>query len=183
MSLIFILSGCSTLVVDVDYDSSYSFKTNTNYAVVYNPKESDDTLISDRIQRAIKAQLDAKGYEEVTKDRADLVFVFHVNVMQRSDLRTDYEMVGYGGYGYGGAWGYGGFGGYRTGTMLVEKPSIYRWKEGKLVVDALNTKSKKIVWRGILKDELSNKSSSAEDKTEYINSIIKKLFKSFPKGF
>jgi hypothetical protein len=181
ISLAFLMSACSTLKVDVDYDSSYNFTDKIKYAIVHNSKEGDNTLVNDRIQKAIETQLDAKNYEEVAKDKADLVFVFHVNVMQRSDIRSDYEMIGYRSYGYGGAWGYRGFGGYSRTPVLVEKPSLYRWKEGRLVIDALNTKSKKIVWRGIVKDELSDGSSSAEEKTKYINSVVGKLFKKFPK--
>jgi len=181
VSLAFLLSACSALKVDVDYDSSYNFTSKTKYAILHNVREDENSLINERIQRAIKAQLDAKGYEEVPKENADLIFVFHVNVMQRSDIRSDYQMIGYNNYGYGGAWGYRGFGGYSRTPVLVEKPSVYRWKEGRLVIDALNTKSKKIVWRGIVKDELSNGSSSSEEKTKYINSVVGKLFKKFPK--
>jgi len=182
LCLVLFLGGCSTLKVDVDYDANYDFKNKTEYAIVYNPKESDNTLVTDRIKEAIKTQLDAKNYVEVEKSQADLIFVFHVNVTQRSDIRTDYERIGYSGYGYGGAWGYRGFGGYGGGTMIVERPSVYRWKEGRLVIDALNKKSKKIVWRGIVKDELSSKSSTVQEKKQYINSVVKKLFKQFPKN-
>jgi len=181
ISLVFLFSGCSALKVDVDYDSSYNFNNKTKYAIVHNAKESDNTLVSDRITKAIKAQLNKKNYVQVGKNEADLVFVFHVNVTQRSDIRTDYEMVGYSGYGYGGAWGYGGFGGYGGGTMMVERPSVYRWKEGRLVIDALNTQNKKIVWRGIVTDELNDDSSSVKEKTEYINKVVAKVMKNFPR--
>ena len=178
LPILFLLSGCSTLKVDVDYDSSYNFSNKTKYAVVHSLKESEDSLTNNRISKAIKKSLNASAYTEVSKENADLVFVFHVNVMNMSDLRTDYEVVGYGGYGYNPGWGYGGWG-YGS-TVVVPRSTTYRWQEGKLIIDAMNPKTQKIVWRGIVKDELSRGSSSQEEKTEYINKVVTKLMKEFP---
>ena len=175
LTLLFILNGCSTLQVAVDYDPSFSFQTKKSYAVVHNNKESDNTLISDRVQKAIKVSLNTKGYKEVSQESASLIFVFHVNVMNRSDIRTDYQMVGYNGYRYG----FGGYG-YGPGTAVIATPSTYRWKEGKLVIDALNPQTKKIVWRGTVKDELGRKNTTPEEKTAYINSVVSKVMQKFP---
>jgi len=173
-----VFSGCSTLKVQTDYDTEYNFTKNTTYAVVYNVKESDNTLTYDRIKTSIKDNINEKGYKEVSKENADLVLVFHVQVTQMSDIRTDYERIGYGGYGYGGGWGYGGYGG--GGTMVVPRSVTYRWKEGQLIIDAYNPKTNKIVWRGIVKDEISNASYTPEENIEYINDVVTKVLKSLP---
>jgi len=172
-----LLSGCSTLKIDVDHDASFSFDTKKTYAIVHSDRESDNTLVNDRIHNAIKNSLNLQGYKEVSKEKAQLIFVFHVNVMQRSDIRTDYQMIGYPGYGYG--FGYGGYG-YGPGTAMIATPSTYRWQEGRLVIDALNPKNKKIVWRGTVTDELSRNSTTTEEKTEYLNSVVSKVMKKFP---
>ena len=86
-----LFTGCSTLKVQTDYDTEYNFTNNTTYAVVYNAKEGDNTLTYDRIQTSIKDNINTKGYKEVAKENADLVLVFHVQVTQISDIRTDYE--------------------------------------------------------------------------------------------
>ncbi len=163
-----LFTGCSTLKVQTDYDTEYNFTNNTTYAVVYNSKEGDNTLTYDRIQTSIKDNINTKGYKEVAKENADLVLVFHVQVTQMSDIRTDYERIGYGGYGYGG------------GTIVVPRSVTYRWQEGQLIIDAYNPKTKKIVWRGIVKDEISNASYTAEENIEYINDVVTKVLKSFP---
>ena len=179
VTTVLLFSGCSTLQVDVDYDRDYDFNNKITYAVVHNDKEGDNTLINDRIIKAIKSNLNARNYREVAKNQADLIVVFHVNVMNMSDVRTDYQQIGYGGYGYGGGWGYGPYGG--GGAIVVARPTTYRWKEGKLVIDALDPKSKKIVWRGTIKDELSRNSSTVEEKTAYINKVVAKLMQEVPK--
>jgi hypothetical protein len=173
---IVLLSACSTLKVDVDYDTSYPFKDKTKYTVLHNSKDDTNSLVNDRIYTAISNSLNKAGYKEVDKSKADLVFVFHVNVMNRSDIRADYQMVGYPGYSYG--FGRGGYG-YGPGTTMVAVPSTYRWREGKLVIDALNPKTKKIVWRGTVTDELTRNSTTVEEKTNYLNSIVAKVMQKF----
>jgi len=171
--------ACSTMKVDIDYDSAYNFDDKSTYAVVHKNRESENTLTNDRVINAIKSSLNEKKYSEVPQENADLIFVFHVNVTNRSDIRTDYEMIGYGGYGYG--YGFGGYGG-SYGTRVITVPSTYRWKEGRLIVDAMNPKTKKIVWRGVISDELSSSTTTPEEKTDYINKVVTKLMKSFPKN-
>ncbi|MEA2072034.1 MAG: DUF4136 domain-containing protein [Campylobacterota bacterium] len=179
ITLLFVVSGCSTLKVNVDYDTEYDFTNQTKYAIVHSSKEGSNTLMNDRVKNAIRASLEKKSYREVSEKEAELVFVFHVNVQQMSDIRSDYQMVGYSGYGYGR--GFGGYGrGY--GTVMVERPSTYRWLEGSLVIDALNPKTNKIVWRGSANDELSRDSSTPDEKTKYINEVVSKVMQKFPKN-
>jgi len=173
--LAMVFSGCSTLSVDTDYDTAYDFTKSKKYAVVYNAKEGDNTLVNDRITAAIKTNLDKRGYMEVKKESAELVFVFHVQVMQMSDIRTDYETIGFGGFDYGHGWGYRG-----GGAMVVPHSTTYRWTEGQLVIDAYNPKTEKIVWRGLVKDEISEGSHTPQEKTEYINKVVTKLLGKFP---
>ena len=179
MAALFMVSGCSTMSVDIDYDTAYDFDAKTKYAVVHSDREGDNTLVNDRIAAAIKESLNKRSYKEVSKDEADLVFVFHVNVTQRSDVRSDFQVVGYGGYGYGR--GFGGYGG-GYGTRVVEVPSTYSWKEGKLIIDALNPQNKKIVWRGAISDELTRSETTPAEKTKYVNEVVAKLLKKFPKN-
>jgi len=171
--------GCSTLKVDIDYDTAYDFEGKTKYAIAHNDRESDNSLVIDRVKSAIQESLSKHSFEEVSKDKADLIFVYHVNVTQRSDIRTDYERVGYGSYGYG--FGYGGYGG-GYGTRIVAVPSTYRWTEGRLIIDALNPKTNKIVWRGVVSDELTRSETTPDEKTKYINDVVTKLLKKFPKN-
>ncbi len=171
LAILLAYSGCSTVKVDVDYDTAYSFKGKGKYSIVHNNQRGEDTLTNDRIIEALKSTLNAKSYVNVPKDEADLIFVFHVNVADKTDIRTDYQMVGYGGFGYRRSFGGG----------MIATPSTYKYTEGKLVVDVLNPKTHKILWRGIVSDELSRNAQTPEQKSAYINSIITKLIANFPR--
>jgi len=115
------------------------------------------------------SSLNTKNYTEVSKEKADLVFVFHTDVQDKTDIQNDYQMIGYGGYGFT-----RGFGG-----GMVATTNAYNYTEGTLVVDAINPKTQKIVWRGIAKDELSAK-DTPQEKTEYINHVVSKIIEKFP---
>jgi len=166
-----LFSGCSQLDVRVDYDAAYDFEGKTKYIVTHNSRKGADTLNEDRIKRALISALNAKKYTEVAKDKAELIFVFHTNVQDKTDIQTDYQMLGYGGFGY--ARGFGG--------GMVATTNTYNYTEGTLVVDALNPATQKIVWRGVVTDELSSSSSTPEEKTAYINKVVFKLMESFPR--
>jgi len=165
------LSGCSQLDIKIDYDPEYVFDGKDDYTIVHKSKKGEDTLTQDRVQNAIKTALNAKGYKEVEKHKAELIFVFHTNVQDKSDIQTDYQTMGFGGFGF--ARGFGG--------GVVATTSTYNYTEGTLVVDALNPKTQKILWRGIAKDELGSGSYTPEEKTAYINKVVAKLFESFPR--
>ena len=158
--------GCSTLNVSVDYDDSFNFNKQKSFVVKHKSKDGEDTLTNDRIISSLEADLELKNYKKVSLEEADLIFVFHLNIENKSDIQTTYQMMGFGRYRYGGA--------------TISTTNTYNYTEGTLIVDALNPKNKKIVWRATATAELKEKKTPKE-RTQYVNKIIKKLMSSFPK--
>jgi len=164
--VVLFLSACSTVQVDVDYDTSYDFTGETKYSVVSGKTHGEDTLIGDRVKKAIKRDLDAKGYKSVDKDAADLLFVYHLKVKNKSDVYMDYQSMGFGAFGFGGG--------------MIATPQTYNYTEGRLIIDAFDPIMQKIVWRGIASDQLTQSSSTPQEKTEYINGVVAKIMNKFP---
>ena len=162
---ILIFIGCSSLQVSHDYDPAFNFNEQKTFVIVHHNREGEDTLYNDRLLRALEADLVSKGYVKREKEDADLVFVFHTKVEDKTDIDTDYQMVGFGMYRYGGG--------------MVATTSTYHYTKGTLIIDALNPKNKKIVWRGIATDTLKER-KTPEKRTEYINEVIQELMQSFP---
>ena len=160
-----LLSACSSLRVNVDYDTEFDFTSQKSFAVAHHNREGEDTLYNDRLIEALVADLNAKLYEKVEKNSADLIFVFHTNVENKIDIDTDYTMIGYRRYGYGG--------------HMMATTRTYQYKKGTLIIDALNPKDNKIVWRGIATDVLKTHDNPAE-RVKYINNVIKETMKDFP---
>lgn len=162
---VLILLGCSSLKVNVDYDPEFNFLDQKSFAIVHHNREGEDTLFNDRFINALENELKEKAYIQADKSLADLIFVFHVNVESKVDIDTDYTMVGYGRYGYAG--------------RMVSTTRTYKYTKGTLIIDALNPKDNKIVWRGIITDILKSY-ANPEERTAYIQKVVKEGMKDFP---
>jgi len=152
LSVILLLSSCSSLDVTYDFDHSVDFKqfsTFSFYPWDYKNGYQINEYDKQTILIAIQEQMEKKGYT-YQKEGGDLVISIFVTIQGK----TGYEAYNnhYGGWaGYGGGWGYSGFGygyGYGSGytTTTVTR---YSYNEGTLIIDAFSTASKKLVWQGI----------------------------------
>ena len=166
LSALALFVGCSTLNVSTDYDDTFDFSKQKSFVVKHKNKAGKNTLLSDRIIESLESNLQAKGYIKKSQEDADLIFVFHIDVEKRSDIQTNYQTMGYGMYRYGGT--------------MVSTTSVYNYDEGTLVIDALNPKNEKIVWRVTGTAELKDKKTPQKRK-EYIDSSITKMMSTFPK--
>lgn len=169
---ILIFTNCSSIKVTNDFDPSYSFKDVKTYAILYKIKEYSNTLTDQRIMTGIKRELNLKGYTVAKRKNADIYVVFHTNVQNKTKIVQDYQYIGISPYRYGRHYGYGGM-------MAVPTTRSYNYDEGKLIVDILNAKDKKIVWRGVATDSLKQL-KTPEERVEYINSIMTSIFKTLP---
>ncbi|MEN8302748.1 MAG: DUF4136 domain-containing protein [Campylobacterota bacterium] len=165
MMSVLLFVGCSTLDVNVDYDESYDFKGVNSFAIDNSIGNSKNTLFGSRVVNALENELKVKDYIKSSKEDADLIFVFHASAKEKSDVQTTIGLSGYRGFRYGG--------------MMMSTTHTYEYKEGTLVIDALNPKTKKVVWRGIGVKELREK-ETPQERTEAVNAAVKKIMEKFP---
>jgi hypothetical protein len=168
--------GCSGISVTTDYNpaavpSMHAYQTYTwiSGAGEREDPELNNPILIARIETAVDAALQAKGFEKVASG-ADFMVGWHADV----DQRTDYTTVNsyYGGYGWGG-W-YGGGGG-----MGTSRTTAHNWEEGTLVIVVADAKSKELVWHGSATAEVG-KADSPENRQNRINGAVEKMFKDFP---
>lgn len=169
---ILIFSGCSSIKVSNDFDPSFSFNDVQTYAILYKSKEYSNTLTDERIMTGIDTELKQKGYTKANRKNADLYVVFHTDVQNKTKIVQDYQYIGVSPYRYGRHYGYGGM-------MAVPTTRSYNYDEGKLIVDILDAKEKKIVWRGVATDSLKNL-KTPEERVQYINEVMASIFKTLP---
>lgn len=167
-----IFSGCSSIKVTNDFDPAFSFNDVQTYAIVHKSQDYGDTLTDERIKSGINTQLKRKGYTKAKRQNADIYVVFHTNVQNKTKIVQDYQYIGISPYRYGRSYGYGGM-------MAVPVSRTYNYDEGKLIIDILNAKEKKIVWRGIATDSLKDH-KTPEKRIEYINEVMISIFKTLP---
>jgi len=148
--------------VQTDFDHQANFSQYKTYS--WQEIKATDSLWDARIKNAVDAQLSAKGWTKVDSG-GDVAIVTIKTTQTQRNLQTFYD-------GMGGGWRWRGFGGFGESTTTEQD-----YKEGTLVVDLYDVKTKKLIWRGSTEDTLSNK---AEKNEKNLDKGVAKMFKKFP---
>lgn len=167
LSFIVVFSGCSTIHVDTDYDPQYPFQTLKSYTIKNDDPKLIDTLTSERIESALNATLKLKGYNSEASD-TDMRVSYYLTTQTITHTESNVQFVS-------------GIGRYRRlGVgMSIPMESTRTFEEGKLIVDVIDPKTERLIWRGIGQDTLKT-FSTPEKKTAYIHQAINDILKKFP---
>ena len=155
LGLLMVPALALAMSVNVDFDAKADFSGYKTYAwgdcrVEGNP------LVQERIISALEKQLSARGLKRV-EGEADIRVVYHGST--RQDMSGDLW-----GYGPGPDWN-------AAGTTVGTYPI------GTLVVDLLDAGSRRLVWRGVAGDTLSDDPVKHE---KTINKAAEKMFARYP---
>jgi hypothetical protein len=162
IGLIFLFAGNSSAQqVKTDYDRNANFEQYKTYS--WEQVKTQDPLFVDRIKNSVNAVLTAKGWTQVGSGGDVSIVAIQITRNQQT-LNTFYD-------GFGRGWRWGGFGEATTTTET--------YKVGTLVVDLFDTKTKKLIWRGVSSDTLSNNS---DKNIKNLDKGVEKMFKQFPPG-
>lgn len=159
-------TACSTLKITVDYDPGVDFSRYRTFTLKHGAA-STDPLATDRLDRALEEAIVSRGLSRVS-DGGDLAIVSHFKIGKETQLNT--TTFGYGGWA---GWRWGGLGMQTHSTQVTEIPT------GTVVVDAVDTKTGKAVWRGIAKDRISS-SGTPEAYQKQAREVAIELFAGFP---
>jgi hypothetical protein len=163
------LIACSTLTVSTDYDPAANFAQFKTFTVMPLEQFQNNQITADRIKAAITQALQARGLQPAAEG-ADLQVQVFAKLSKETQI-TSTGTGGYGGWGYRG-WGYGG----GMSTTTVQDVAV-----GTLVVDLVDAKTDKPVWRGTASDTLEPK-STGEQKQEKLNYAMNQMFAKYPPG-
>jgi len=170
-----LLSACETVTVTTDYDHAAPFGNYKTYTLA--PPAHGQTLSPSSetaLRDALRTELAARGINEVAGKHADLDVVRHVFVQEKVSAQqyTDW------GYGHSGMWPYGyGYYGMWSGAPQTYV-SIYQYHEGTMILDFVDARTKKLVFRGIGQAVVGGPEANADK----IREAIKKMMQGFPKS-
>jgi hypothetical protein len=169
----------------VDFKSDYDFSQVRKIAFYddsglisgNNPIPLSD-MERDRIDLSLEHALRNKGYEmlpEKDADQAQLLISWTLVMNDKTDVRT-YETpamgIGYSRYG-----GYNRYSMYNCWGCTQTEVSVQNYTEGTFIVDMIDPKLKKSVWRGLIQSRLKGKLEHDQDK---YNAVADSIFASFP---
>ena len=150
--------------IQTDFDHHANFSQYKTYS--WEAIKGSNSLWDSRIKDAVSAQLAAKGWTQVDSGGDVCIVAIKTSQTQRT-LQTFYD-------GMGGGWGWRRFGGGGFGEATTTEQD---YKEGTLVLDLYDAKTKQLIWRGSAEDTLSSK---AEKNEKNLDKGIAKMFKDFP---
>ena len=151
---------------EFDFDSIHTFQ----YVATEDSDVEGNQIMANRIVGMIVKELEEGGLRKV-EENPDLYVTYHYLGQERKGYST--TSMGYGGYwdGWGG-WGWGGPG------MAATTTREYTYEEGTLIIDAYDSKEKKLVWRGSGTVTVKDK---PEKQVKQVENILKKLGKKWDK--
>lgn len=153
--------------VKTDFDHQANFSQYKTYS--WQQIMPADSLWDARIKNAVDAQLSAKGWTRVDSGGDVAIVALKTTKAQRT-LNTFYD-------GMGGGWGWRRFGGGGFGSFGESETTEQDYKEGTLVIDMYDAKTKQLIWRSSSEDTLSNKEEKNEKNLE---KGVAKMLKKFP---
>ncbi|WP_395066094.1 DUF4136 domain-containing protein [Flavobacterium sp.] len=158
--LLFILTSCSSVSVNSDYDKKANFEGYKTYA--YLKSAIDKVEISDldkkRILRSIDESMIAKGY---TKSETPTILI---SIFTKENERVDiYNHNGFG-WGWNPYWG-------------TNNTNVIRTQEGTLYIDLIDAKTKELVWQG---EGIGYLTKDTEKKDQRIKEFVDKILAQYP---
>ncbi len=148
--------------VKTDYDRNYDFSQLKTFTVKIGTSWGNP-LAEQRAKDAVTRQLTAKGWRETDDASADAIVVIHGATKTEQSMNTFYSGGGWGGWGYG--------------SPGMATTTVSEVKVGTGVVDIFDAKTKKLVFRAIAQNEVSDKPEKNEKKIE---KATEKMLKNFP---
>ncbi len=179
------LSACgSTARISRDYDPTVNFWSLRTYTWAPEAEHAGkdvvvatDTLLHQRVESGVDRELAMKGYRKETNParQPDFWVTFHAAMTRTRDVVIYNNYYGYG-------YGWGRYPYYPWGAWMGGPDTMVReYNDITLVLDILDPKTRKLIWRATARD-FDDESASPQEKTRIIWATIQQMLQGFPPG-
>ena len=169
------LASCAGVDVDTNYDPAAVQRINDfhTYAWLMHPQQTTDTRINNaitdaQVTGAVDRDLQSRGYQKVdASENPDFLIGWQGAINTRLSAET---VDSYWGYPWDPFWGsyYG-----------PSETYVRQYDVGTLIVDVVDAREKKLVWRGTAQANLGD-SPSAQANGDKVNKGVEKMMEKFP---
>jgi hypothetical protein len=173
--LAFFLASCAPITVgahrasDVDFSGYHSFAWGPADALpTGDPRLDNNPFFHDYLQGAVERHL--RGHAIVlvgTSDRPDLLLHYHATVAQRIDVASLRERQGQSGH-------------YGEPSIGDSEPLIRGYDESTLVLDMIDARTGRLVWRGWAQESLQNFVNDQDALKAHIEKSVVQMLQRLP---
>ena len=177
MGGLLVAAGCSSLKVNVIRDHAITIPPGSTWAWAPPPAEKkpdeldprvNNSIIHERVQRAVERVLAQKGYRQTDPNSADFLVAYRVGVKDSRQVVTQAVPVGP----YWGGWGWGYYG---PPPMVTSREITYA--EGALMIDIIQRSTGQLAFRSIGVDQDVTGANGSEAQ---IQKTVEKLLQELP---
>lgn len=166
--LALLLTGCATITAGSHLERGAEF---THYhSWVWAPVDAQPTgdprldnnpFFQERLLAAVEHEMTRKGYVRSTlAGPPDLRVHYHVN------FSKTFEVTG------------GARGGSCSGNC---EPEAYAYEQGTLIIDVVDSRTEKVVWRGWVRDNMEGVVDRQDAMEHEVDAAVAKMFELFPR--
>lgn len=170
------LAGCASLKVSTEYDPTAPYPSYKSYAWLAaqpGPEQAPpvrNPVIQAQIQAAVDRELGAKGFtRSAVEENPDLLVTVHGWSQNRIEVNNY-------GYGYTGVYAYGPAP-YRP-AVPISSVEVQNYTDGTMLLDFVDAKTKKLVWRGTASDTFNSPTPDVVKKT--VDEAVRQLMQAYP---
>ena len=162
-------AGCAPITVGAHLERSANFAEYVSYdweppdnLPVGDPRLDNNPFFNDYLQGAVERRLAAKGFERAQGQQPDLLVHYHATVSQKLDVYRDDSHMGY--------------------CYDNCDPQYVEYEQGTLVLDIVDTRTRRIVWRGWAEQSLSGVIDDQVRLEREVDRGVEKMMQQLPRG-
>jgi hypothetical protein len=163
------IAGCASMTVSSHIERGVNFTDFVTYdwgppdnLPVGDPRLDNNPFFNDYLQGAVEKSLAKKGFVRAVSGTPDLLVHYHASVNERMDV---YEVDNRYGYCYQDC-----------------QPQVSSYEQGTLIIDIVDSKTNKVVWRGWAQDTMNGVIDNQARLEKQVDEGVTKMMKLLPNG-
>jgi len=172
-----LVAGCSSSPrVTTDYQAGYDFAALKSFTISEVKQDTKDNLLISpftfsHIENVIAQEL-GQRYASVAAGSQDFTVNFHVVIEEKLDPGTYDRIYGYGYYGRGYRY-------YPSPLFYGSTGAPRVYNQGSLIVDLVDAKTEKPIWRGVSEKRL-RQGLTPQEQREVLTNAVREVLAKFP---
>lgn len=123
-----------------------------------DPRLDNNAFFQERVRAAVERELAGRGFEKVTAGPAALTVYYHLNIKQQVNANQADEKYGY-----------------------CNECTPYVYDAGTLVIDLVDARTEKLVWRGWAEGSVEGAIDSQQLMEQQIDRAVTRIFTKLPR--